>query len=279
MGRATLADVLQPALTQGYAVAGMVCLGWEDMRAFISAAEVENSPVILQAGPGCREHTPLPVLAAMFGHLADHTSVPVVLHLDHGYTHEECRIAIECGFTSVMFDGSSKPLAQNIDETATIAEMAHNAGVSCEGEIGFVGYADGAQSANTDPEEAAQFERETRVDAMAISIGNVHLQQDSGDGLDEVALASIEAKTTCPLVIHGGSGVPVAQRKKLSQLSRICKFNIGTELRTVFGQGLRNVLTLDSKVFDRNAILKQVEAPLERAAREIFCTLGSSGKG
>ncbi len=85
----TLKDVLQPALEEGYAVAGMVTLGWEDMRAFVDAAEEENAPIILQAGPSCRAHTPLPILGKMFRFLAENASVPVVAHLDHGYTKEE----------------------------------------------------------------------------------------------------------------------------------------------------------------------------------------------
>ena len=93
MSLATLSEVLQPALKHGYAVGGLVCLGWEDMRAYVAAAEAENAPVILQAGPGCRAHTPLPVLGAMFRNLAENASVPVVAHLDHGYTYEECREA------------------------------------------------------------------------------------------------------------------------------------------------------------------------------------------
>ncbi|MEO0930670.1 MAG: class II fructose-bisphosphate aldolase, partial [Pseudomonadota bacterium] len=195
MTLATLSDVLQPALRDGYAVAGLVTLGWEDMRAYVAAAEAEGVPVILQAGPSCRAHTPLPILGKMFRHLAKGASVPVVAHLDHGYTMEECREALESGFTSLMFDGSRKPLAQNIDETAAIAEMAHAAGISCEGEIGFVGYADGENSAGTDPDEAAQFARDTGVDAMAISVGNVHLQQDKDGGLDEPRIRAIEKVT------------------------------------------------------------------------------------
>ena len=193
MTLATLAEVLQPALRDGHAVAGLVTLGWEDMRAYVAAAEVEGCPVILQAGPGCRAHTPLPVLAAMFRYLAEGATVPVVAHLDHGYTLEDCRAAIGEGFTSVMFDGSRKPLSQNIDETAAIVEMAHRAGVSCEGEIGFVGYDAGEASAGTDPDEAARFARETGVDAMAISVGNVHLQKEKSGGLDEARIAAIEA--------------------------------------------------------------------------------------
>ena len=270
MSLVTLSEVLQPALKQGHAVAGLVTLGWEDMRAYVAAAEAENCPVILQAGPSCREHTPLPVLGKMFGYLAENASVPVVAHLDHGYTAEDCRIAVESGFTSVMYDGSRKPLAQNIDETAAIAAMAHAAGVSCEGEIGFVGYSGGEGSDGTDPGEAALFAKQTGVDAMAISVGNVHLQQDKEGGLDEARIRAIEAATKVPLVIHGGSGVPVAQRTKLAQGSNICKFNIGTELRMVFGAALRAAVNADTDRFDRVQILRETHDPLVEATRRVL---------
>lgn len=273
MTRATLAEVLQPALKGRYAVAGLVTLGWEDMRAYVAAAEAEGVPVILQAGPGCRAHTPLPILGAMFRHLAEQASVPVVAHLDHGYTLDECRQALDCGFTSLMFDGSRKPLRQNIDETAAIAEMAHAAGISCEGEIGFVGYSGGEGSAGTDPEEAALFAAETGVDAMAISVGNVHLQQDQQGGLDEPRLRAIEALTSVPLVIHGGSGVPMAQRRALALGSNICKFNIGTELRMAFGAALRAAVNSDPARFDRISILSETHKPVVAAARSVLATL------
>lgn len=269
----TLSDVLEPALRDGYAVGGLVTLGWEDMRAYVTAAEEIGCPVILQAGPGCRDHTPLPVLGAMFRHLGDAASVPVVAHLDHGYTFEDCKIAIDCGFTSVMFDGSRKPLAENIDETAAIAEMAHAAGISCEGEIGFVGYAQGEASAGTDPDEAAQFARETKVDAMAVSVGNVHLQQERSNGLDETRIRAIEAVTEVPLVIHGGSGVPHAQRRHLARTSAICKFNIGTELRMAFGAALRDAVAKDETRYDRVQILSETEAPLVALTKTVLESL------
>lgn len=274
-----LSEVLQPALRQGHAVAGLVCLGWEDMRAFVAAAEAEQCPVILQAGPGCRAHTPLPVLGAMFRQLAEAATVPVVAHLDHGYTAEDCRMAIDCGFTSVMFDGSRKPLAQNIAETAAIAEMAHAAGVSCEGEIGFVGYDGGETSAGTDPAEAAKFARETSVDAMAISVGNVHLQQDAGAGLDEARIRAIEAVTDVPLVIHGGSGVPITQRRRLARGSQICKFNIGTELRMAFGAALRAAVEKDPNRFDRVEILKDTHDPVVAATRQVLRAFKAESPG
>ncbi|CUH44567.1 class II fructose-bisphosphate aldolase [Ruegeria atlantica] len=266
----TLKDVLTPAYEQGYAVGGLVTLGWEDMRAYVAAAEAENAPVILQAGPSCREHTPLPVLGKMFRHLAENASVPVVAHLDHGYTFEDCKIALDSGFTSLMFDGSRKPLQQNIDETAEIAEMAHAAGISCEGEIGFVGYSGGEGSNGTDPNEAAQFARESGVDAMAISVGNVHLQQHKEGGLDEVRIAEIDAATSVPLVIHGGSGVPVEQRSRLARETSICKFNIGTELRMAFGNALREAVNRDPDRFDRVTILKETHDPVEAATRMVI---------
>mgnify|MGYP001564403193 CR=1 FL=1 len=270
MTLATLAQVLQPALKGGYAVAGLVTLGWEDMRAYVAAAEEEEVPVILQAGPSCREHTPLPILGKMFRHLAEQASVPVVAHLDHGYTFDECKEALDSGFTSLMFDGSRKPLSQNIEETGRIAEMAHDAGISCEGEIGFVGYSGGENSAGTDPEEAAKFACETGVDGMAISVGNVHLQQDKEGGLDVERIRAIEAMTEIPLVIHGGSGVPLAQRTMLARTSKICKFNIGTELRMAFGDALRSAVNQDPERFDRVQILKDVHAPLVAASRSVL---------
>jgi fructose-bisphosphate aldolase class II len=270
MTRATLAEVLQPALAGGYAVAGLVCLGWEDARAYVAAAEAEGAPLILQAGPGARAHTPLPVWGAMFRTLAEGASVPVVTHLDHGTDEEDCRIAIAEGFTSVMYDGSRLSLEDNIAATARIAELAHAAGVSCEGEIGFVGYAAGEASRGTDPQDAARFARETGVDAMAISVGNTHLQTTAGDGLDEARIAEIAALTQTPLVIHGGSGVPHDQRRRFATGTSICKFNIGTELRQVFGATIRQTLATDPEVYDRITILSALHDPLCEAARAVI---------
>ncbi|GAB5447680.1 class II fructose-bisphosphate aldolase [Gymnodinialimonas sp.] len=279
MTLATLADVLRPAMAGGYAVPGLVCLGWEDMRAFAMAAEAEGAPVILQAGPSCREHTPLPILGKMFRHLADSVSVPVVAHLDHGYTMDECKAALDSGFTSLMFDGSRLPLDDNIAQTRAVVELAHGAGISAEGEIGFVGYSGGEDSAGTDPADAARFAQETGVDAMAISVGNVHLQQDHEGGLDEARIRAIEAVTDVPLVIHGGSGVPLAQRMALATGSNICKFNIGTELRMAFGTALREAVNADAARFDRVQILRDTHEPVLKAARTVFRGMNAQGKG
>ncbi|KPP87932.1 MAG: class II fructose-bisphosphate aldolase FbaA [Rhodobacteraceae bacterium HLUCCA08] len=273
MTRATLAEVLAPARRDGYAVAGLVCQGWEDARAYVAAAEAEGAPVILQAGPGARAHVPVPVWGAMFRALAEGASVPVVAHLDHGHDIADCRAAIAAGFTSVMYDGSALPLAENIARTAQVAAMARAAGVSCEGEIGVVGYAEGAASRGTDPEEAARFARDTGVDAVAVSIGNIHLQRDAATRIDRALLAAIEAGVDRPLVLHGGSGLAPADRAWLARDTAVCKLNIGTELRQAFGGTLRAVLAGDTDLFDRIEILNRCHDPLVAAARQVIAGL------
>lgn len=275
MTLATLSEVLRPALMQHYAVAGLVTLGWEDMVAYVRAAEAIGVAIILQAGPSCREHTPLPVLGKIYRYLAENSAVPVVAHLDHAYTLDECKMAIDSGFTSVMYDGSRKPFAQNCDETAQVVELAHAAGVSCEGEIGFVGYAKGAQSQMTDPAEAAQFAAHTQIDAMAISVGNVHLQREREAEINMERLRAIEALTSVPLVLHGGSGIPPETRLNLARTTNVCKFNIGTELRQVFGRALKEAVNVRPERYDRNAILAETIEPLAMAAQSVLQSMGT----
>jgi fructose-bisphosphate aldolase, class II len=270
---ATLNDVLRPALAGNYAVAGVVVLGWEDAKAYVEAAEETGLPIILQAGPGCRKHTPLPILGKMFRHLAEHATVPVVCHIDHATTVEECREGIEHGFTSVMIDGSRLPLDGNIALTSEVVALARKAGVSVEGEIGFVGYDNGTASSMTKPKDAAAFERGTGVDALAISIGNVHLQTEKQAAINFEALAAIEAVTTVPLVLHGGSGIAADVRQRLAQHHRVKKFNIGTELRMAFGAALRATLAEHPDEFDRVKILSSTMRASRDAAKLVLRNL------
>ncbi|MFL2809051.1 MAG: class II fructose-bisphosphate aldolase [bacterium] len=273
MTAVSLKEVLKPAMEEHRAVAGLVVLGWEDARAYVAAAEETGIPIILQAGPGCRAHTPVPILGKIFRHLADQASVPIVCHIDHGYSVHECLEGIDNGFTSVMFDGSKLPISENIDITARIVETANAAGVSVEGEVGFVGSAEGAPSANTPPEEAARFNNESGATALAISVGNVHLKTEKTSGINFDALKAIEEVTTLPLVLHGGSGIPVNIRKRLARESRVSKFNIGTELRMAFGNSLRKSLTENPKIFDRITLLSPTVDAVKSVTIEVICAL------
>jgi fructose-bisphosphate aldolase, class II len=278
MTLATLKDVLQPAMKGAYAVAGLVVLGWEDACAYVEAADETGIPIILQAGPGCRKYTPLPILGKMFRHLAEQARVPVVCHVDHAYTIEECVEGLECGFTSVMIDGSKLPIDQNIALTARVAQLARAAGVSVEGEVGVVGYIEGGPSALTSPEDAARFDKESGADALAISIGNVHLNTEKTSGVDFDALRKIEAATTLPLVLHGGSGIPNDVRQMLAQTSRVSKFNIGTELRMSFGAALRKSLAQSPSSFDRIELLSKTILPIKETTKSIIVNLMASTK-
>jgi fructose-bisphosphate aldolase class II len=270
MSLVPLSSVLDPS--SGRAVAGLVVLGWEDARAFVEAAEAEGRPVILQCGPGARAYMPLPVMAAMFRTLASGAGVPVVAHLDHGESAAICAQAIDLGFSSVMYDGSALPLAANIAETERVVALARRAGVSVEAELGMVGYAAGKPSKPTDPGEAKAMAA-TGIDALAISIGNVHLMQTHDAVIDWGALHQIEAAVPgLALVLHGGSGISVPDRTRLAQTSQVCKFNIGTDLRQVFGAALRGAVARDTARFDRIAILSETIPPLRDAARKVIAS-------
>jgi len=270
----TLRQLLDDAQARRHAVAGLVVLGWEDASAFVEAADDAGLPVILQAGPACRRYTPVPVLGPMLRHLAEQARVPVACHIDHAMTLAECVAGIDHGFTSVMIDGSSLPLDENIALTNQVIDVARAAGVSVEGEVGIVGYADGRPSRATSPQDAARFETETGVDALAISIGNVHLQQEKSNGIDFDALRAIEAVTTVPLVLHGASGIPPGTRAILAREHRVKKFNIGTELRQAFGAALRKSLTDKPSSFDRIELLSPTIAAVRAATKDAIIDIG-----
>ncbi|MDE2446347.1 MAG: class II fructose-bisphosphate aldolase [Alphaproteobacteria bacterium] len=272
---ASLKDVLGPAMADHYAVAGLVVLGWEDARAYVDAAEETQLPLILQAGPGCRKHMPVPLLGKMFRYLAEQASVPVVCHIDHARSVVECQEGIDNGFNSVMIDGSMLPLDENIALTQKVVNLAKRHGISVEGEIGIVGYSGGAASARTPPQDASIFERETGIDALAISVGNLHLQTEQKAVIDMTALRAIEAVTAVPLVLHGGSGIPTATRQFLASSSRVKKFNIGTELRMAFGTALRTLLANQPEEYDRINILRATIPASRSVAASVMRELAS----
>ena len=267
---ATLSEVLSKAKENHYAVAGLVVLGWEDARCYAETAEELGLPIILQAGPGCRANTPVPILGKMFRHLAEQSSQPIVCHLDHGYSKEECIEAMENGFTSVMFDGSKLLLNENIEKTHEIAELAHKNDISVEGEIGFVGYSEGAASQSTDPLEAKEFADKSHCDAMAISAGNVHLQTNTSSSIDTDVIEKIQSLTSIPLVLHGSSGIDHTLRRKLASSTNVCKFNIGTELRKTFGDNLRKKMNQNPNIYDRIQLINLPLQELKLVAKTVI---------
>ena len=272
MPLATLKKVLVQAEARSASTLGFVCQGWEDSRAYAAAGEAAGAPVILSAGPGARRNMPVHLWGEMFRALAKNASVPVVAHLDHGATLEECEAALDAGFSSIMIDGSALPLTENIALTNAVTAAARRFGVSVEAEVGTVGYQGGAASEGTTLDEAATFAAETDVDALAISVGNLHLQTRDHAIIDWQRLAEIEAVTTTPLVLHGGSGIRHEDRARLALQHRVRKLNVGTELRLRFGGAIRAELETDPILFDRSEILTRAEPALQALATELLRT-------
>ena len=274
MTAVSLKKILNDANKNNYAVAGLVVLAWDDALAFTKAADETGIPIILQAGPSCRAHTPVPLLGKMFRYLAEQTKTHVCCHIDHGYTIRECVEGIDSGFTSVMFDGSKLSLKENIKVTSKIVKKAHMAKVSVEGEIGFVGYANSKSSEGTLTDEAISFAKNSGVDAMAISVGNTHLQTNKVAKIDIAKIKQIQKSTSTPLVLHGGSGIPNRIRKKLAKETNVAKFNIGTELRMTFGNALRKQVKNNPRIYDRLQLLKPTIPEITKITKKIIKNFG-----
>ena len=270
MTAVNLSTLLNKANKNNYAVAGLVVLGWEDALAFTQAADETGIPIILQAGPSCRSYTPVPILGKMFRYLAEQTKVNICCHIDHGYSINECKEGMDSGFTSVMYDGSKLSLKKNINNTYKISKLAKSYKVSLEGEVGIVGYHNGKISEGTNLIEAKIFANESGVDAMAISVGNTHLQTSKIAKIDVNKILDIQKITKIPLVLHGSSGISYQMRKKIASNTNVAKFNIGTELRVIAGKSLRESLNSNKKTFDRLQLMKPTIIKIKNKEKKII---------
>ena len=271
-----LATILAPARERDYAVTCFNIFGWEDARAVVDAASALGAPVVLAANLTLRQAMPLEVIAAMLRRLAIDAPVPVCVHLDHSYDAEEVFRAVDAGFSSVMYDGSQLLLAENIAGTRRVAEYAHAAGCSVEAEIGSVPYAEGRAHIKTERtrvSDAVRMAEDSSLDALAVSIGNIHRLNTPGAKIDFALLAEIEAVVQAPLVIHGTSGILESDIERLVR-TRVAKFNIGTILRQAFGRGLRETLAQHPERFDRLEIMNDAVVPVRRAATRMIELLG-----
>ena len=267
MTLSTLTEVMQATRMSKSYLVGFVVQGWEDAKAFVEAASETNSNIVLQAGPTFRDSMPLEAIGKMFQILASDTSVKIGAHLDHGKDVAICNEALDHGFTSVMFDGSRLSLNENMEKTLKVCDIAEKYKASVEAELGFVGYDQIHQNNLTCPKEVQIFSESIPIDALAISVGNTHLQRSHLARIDYGLLAEIRDASKVPLVIHGGSGVSPIDRKKMAREFNVSKFNIGTEFRILFGQSLRNFLEENSEVFDRFEIMKVVAKSLKDKAK------------
>ena len=222
-------------------------------EAFVDAAENTGLPLVLQLSQNAVKYHGgrLRPLGRALIELAEASTVPVSVHLDHAESTDLCREAVELGFTSIMYDGSKLPDAQNRETTAEITTFAHEHGVSVEAELGEVGGKNGVHdpSARTNPEDAAQFVADTGVDLLAVAVGSSHAMATREAVLDNQLIAAIHELVPVPLVLHGSSGVPDEGMVAAIQAG-MTKINVSTHLNVVFTQGVRQILDENPKIVD-----------------------------
>ena len=268
-GRELLAD----AERGGYAVPGFNVSNLELALGVLDAAEARRSPVLLQFNPGNLNHFGgVAVAAATARTLAEGANVPVAVHLDHGHELGLLRAAARAGFSSLMYDGSIKPLELNIRETREAAVIALEHGVALEAELGHVGGREPgvitSEAVLTDPAAARRFVEETQVDALAVSVGTAHGLAGSVDlALVRELRAAVRG---LPLVLHGGSGVPPGQLRDCVRAG-IRKLNVSSEIHAAFAAAIAG-----SRGGDPRPVLLEARAAVATVAAQRMDALGSS---
>lgn len=224
-------ELLADAQKGNYAVGSFSVANMEMVLGVLKAAEELNAPVILQIAEVRLKQSPLELLGPLMVAAAKNAKTPVAVHFDHGKTEKMISLALELGFTSVMFDGSHLPLEKNIEETKKIVSMTKKYSASVEAEIGCVGGSeDGSEDIAincTKPDDAVRFAEETMVDALAIAIGNAHGNYKSTPKLRFDILEECEKRVSIPLVLHGGTGISEEDFVRCSKTG-IKKINIAT---------------------------------------------------
>ena len=331
MALISLRQLLDHAAEHGYGVPAYNVNNMEEMHGIMRAAEETDSPVIVQASAGARKYAGAPFLRHLMQAASEqYPNIPIVVHQDHGASPAVCLRSIQLGFTSVMMDGSlmedmktPSTYEYNVEVTRKVVDMAHAGGVSVEGEVGCLGSletgmageedgsgAEGKLSHDqllTDPEQAADFVKQTGVDALAIAIGTSHgaykfTRPPTGDILAIERIKEIHARIPdTHLVMHGSSSVPQEWLKIINSYGGdmgetygvpveeiqegikhgVVKVNIDTDLRMASTGAVRKFLAENPKEFDPRKWLKASTAGMKdvcKARYEAFGTAGNASK-
>lgn len=277
-----LNDVLYTAQEKKYAVGLFNATDSDMLQATISAAEELGAPIIIGTAEVLLPYGDLTLLAPGLVNRAKNSSVPVVVHFDHGTSYNKCMEALKLGFSSVMFDGSAYPYEENIAKTREIVKIAHSLGATVEGEIGHVGSNDGSaegsgsgdSSAYTTVEEAVSFAEATGVDALAVSIGTAHGSYKSAPKLDISRLREIKRAVNVPLVLHGGSGLSDDDFRNCISAG-IAKVNIFTDLCLAGNRAMQNGLQNNYDYLEiRNHKVEAIKNEVKKKMR----LFGSAGR-
>ncbi|NEA46140.1 ketose-bisphosphate aldolase [Streptomyces sp. SID10815] len=263
MPLAATGDLVAGAATARSAVVAFNVITLEHVEAVVAGAEAAGTPVLLQISENAVRFRygrllPLARAAVAAAHAA---AVPVALHLDHVQSDELLRQASEAGFSSVMYDASRLPYADNLAATRAAAEWAHAQGLWIEAELGQVGGKDGrppldahAPGARTDPGEAHAFVTGSGVDALAVAVGNAHAMTERTATLDHDLLKRLAGALDVPLVLHGSSGLADAELTE-AVAGGIAKVNVGTALNIAMTGAIRDFLAARPEAVDSRKYL------------------------
>ena len=274
-------EMLAKARKEKYSVGFFNAVNVEMARAVIETAEELNAPVIIGTAEILLPVMSMERVAEYLIPMAKKASVPVAVHYDHGLTFEKCQEALQLGFSSIMYDCSTKPYEENLAATAEMVRICHALDVTVEAELGHVGDNEGeGKLANpsdyyTDPDVAKEFVEKTGVDALAVAVGNAHGDYKFPPKLDFDRISEIEEKTGIPLVLHGGSGLSDNDFREAAKRG-ICKVNIFTDLDRAGKVGIERGLAKGAQ-FVTSLIPYQIEA-MKMVAREKILLFGSEQK-
>lgn len=290
MALVSIREILKDAREKHYAIPAFDVSSYKMARAVVDVAEELRAPVILMGLTGDMTEEQFDHMSVDMHSIALAASVPVCIHLDHAMDFEVIKKAIAQGYSSVMYDGSSLPLEENIAATKRVTDYAHAFGVSVEAELGHVGDgivgssesiahgAGGHDSVLTNADEMRRFIDETKVDCLAVSVGTSHGVYKCTPHLEMELLGQLNAVSEVPLVMHGGSGTPDDQMQE-AVARGISKVNIFSEILDAYYSAMRDFLNSQTNLslWTLTAEEAAVNA-LKAKVKEKFILLGANGR-
>ena len=273
-------QMLKKAKEEHYAVPHFNINNLEWTKFILEECNELNVPVILGVSEGAVKYMgSYLVVADMVKALVKslNIKIPVCLHLDQGSSLESCISAIDAGFSSVMIDGSSLPLEENIKITKEVVSYAHERGISVEAEVGHIGTTEDnmtKEETNATFEDCQILYENTDIDALAAALGSVHGFYKKEANLDFETMELINKSLPVPLVLHGGTGIP-DDKIRMAISKGISKININTELQSVWSKAVRKYLLENEDVYDPRKIISSGEAAMKERISEIVTLFGT----
>jgi fructose-bisphosphate aldolase class II len=282
MALITTKQILTPQ-PSGWAVGAFNVHNMEDVQAVVWAAEEAQAPVIILVSESALKHAGAAYIGSIVKAASERVNIPIALQLDHGRSYE---VAVDCikeGFSGVMIDGSHLPFAENVALTKKVVEVAHDFGVTVEGELGRVGGKEdhlnvASQDAFlTDPDQVVEFVESTGIDILAPAIGTVHGLYRGEPKIDFALLGKIRALVHLPLVMHGGSDLPVAIIEQ-AIASGISKINVGTDIKYAVTDTIKEYFRDHPEEFEPRKVFGAAREQAKRVVGEKLLLFKAVGK-